>query len=72
MNCQTTEQFGCTINHYQIQLRITHAKHLLRFSDYSIDKISGECGIDDPNYFSRIFKKVEGLTPNEYRNKWQC
>lgn len=65
------EQFGCTINHYQIQLRITHAKHLLRFSDYTIEKISGECGIDDPNYFSRIFKKVEGLTPNEYRNKWQ-
>ena len=64
------EQFGITITHYQIQFRITHAKHLLRFSDHPIDKISAECGIDDPNYFSRLFKKIEGLTPNEYRSKW--
>jgi len=64
------EQFGSTINHYQIQLRITHAKQLLRFSDHPIEQIASECGIEDPNYFSRLFKKVEGLTPNEYRIKW--
>lgn len=64
------EQFGISISTYLIQIRITHAKKLLRFSDLSIDKISRECGLNDANYFSRIFKKVEGISPGEYRKKW--
>lgn len=64
------EQYGTTINHYQMQLKVTHAKQLLRFSDYSVERIASECGIDDPNYFSRLFKKIEGITPVEYRKKW--
>lgn len=64
------EQFGVTINGYMIQLRITSAKQLLRFSDKTIDEISLECGYDDSNYFSRLFKKVEGISPSEYRTSW--
>lgn len=64
------EQFGVTINNYIIQLRITNAKQLLRFSDQTIDEIALECGYDDSNYFSRLFKKVEGLSPSEYRTRW--
>ena len=64
------EQFGVSINTYLLQTRITHAKHLLRFSDLSIEKISQECGMNDANYFSRMFKKVEGVTPGEYRKRW--
>ena len=64
------EQFGTTINEYIIYLRITKAKKLLRFSDYTIEKISLICGISDANYFARLFKKVEGITPGEYRKLW--
>lgn len=64
------EQFGVTINGYLIQLRITKAKQLLRFSDKTVDEISMECGYDDSNYFSRLFKKVEGISPSEYRVQW--
>lgn len=64
------EQFGITINNYLLQIRITHAKQLLRFSDLSIETIGNECGIPDANYFSRVFKKIEGSTPGEYRRQW--
>lgn len=64
------EQFGLTINHYLLQVRITHAKQLLRFSDLPIEKIAHECGMSDSNYFTRIFKKVEGMAPGEFRRHW--
>ena len=64
------EQYGITINSYLQQVRITHAKQLLRFSDQSIDKIGAECGLNDANYFSRVFKKVEGMPPGEFRKRW--
>jgi len=64
------EQFGISVNHYLLQVRTTQAKQLLRFSDLSIEEIGQKCGIKDPNYFSRMFKKMEGSTPGEYRRKW--
>lgn len=64
------EQFGYTINNYAIQLRITKAKSLLRFSEMTVRQIAGEVGIPEPNYFCRCFKKIEGISPNEYRKRW--
>ena len=64
------ENYGLTINNYIMEKRITKAKELLRFSNFSIEKIAVECGIKDANYFSRIFKKIEGITPKEYKQTW--
>lgn len=64
------EQFGLSITNYLLQIRITHAKKLLRFTDYPIEKISQECGMNDANYFSRAFKQVEGITPGQFRKMW--
>lgn len=64
------EQFGISVNHYLLQVRTTRAKQLLRFSDLSIEQVGQECGMNDANYFSRMFKKVEGITPGEYRRRW--
>lgn len=64
------EQFGITISNYLLQVRITHAKQLLRFSDLSVEAAGRECGIPDANYFSRIFRKIEGCSPGEYRKRW--
>ncbi len=64
------QQYGCTIIGYIQQLRITHAKHLLRFSAFSIEEIALQCGVEDPNYFARLFKKIEGMTPGEFRRSW--
>lgn len=64
------EQFGVSVNNYLLQLRITHAKQLLRFSDQTIESIAVSCGLEDPNYFARLFKKVEGITPTQFRETW--
>ena len=64
------EQFGVSVNSYLTQVRITHAKQLLRFSDLSIERIGIMCGLGDANYFSRVFKKLESVAPGEYRKHW--
>lgn len=64
------EQFGMSISQYIMQLRITMAKRNLRFTTLSIEEIAAQCGLEDANYFSRIFRKVEGVAPGEYRRQW--
>lgn len=65
------EKFGITITHYVSQVRITKSKELLRFTDKTIENIAIECGFDGANYYCRVFKKIEGITPREYRKNWQ-
>lgn len=62
--------YGTTINNYILEKRITKAKELLRFSNLNIEDISKECGINDNNYFSRLFKQIEGISPKEYKKMW--
>ena len=64
------EQYGVTMVTYLQQVRITHAKRMLRFTDKSIEEIGLECGIGELNYFSRVFKKLEGVSPSEFRRVW--
>ncbi len=65
------EKFGTTVNGYIRLVRITRAKELLRFSSKSILEVGEECGFEDQNYFSRVFKKTEGVSPLVFRNIWQ-
>lgn len=62
--------YGITINNYINNLKITKAKELIRFSDLDFENIAINCGINDNNYFSRIFKKIEGISPKDYRKLW--
>ena len=54
---------------YLTRTRMTAARQLLRTPQYSIKEICAMCGYGDPNYFSRIFKRYEGVTPSEYRER---
>ncbi len=54
------------INHF-INLKIEHACQLLDIGNQNINEISYALGYDDAYYFSRIFKKVMGLSPTQYR-----
>ncbi len=61
---------GNTPNRYLIELRITHAQKLLtEYRDMEIKEISSIVGYEDQLYFSRIFKKICGVSPQEYRQK---
>ena len=64
------QKFGLPVNSYLIQKRITEAKYLLRFTDKAIEEIGHTCGMADPSYFNRVFKKVEGMSPKEFRKLW--
>ncbi len=61
------QQFGLTPVEYINRERIKLAKQLLAEGRYSISQISGRCGFDDTNYFIRLFKKKEGITPGAYK-----
>lgn len=49
--------------------RIRKAKEYLADPMFSIKEICHRCGYSDPNYFSRIFRKYEGISPSEWRGK---
>ena len=49
--------------------RIEEAKKLLSRGELSIKEISSRTGYSDPNYFTRVFKRVEDLSPSAYRSK---
>lgn len=65
------EQFGLSIGDYLLSVRITKAKNMLRFTGKTAEQIGLECGIGDVYYFSRVFKKVEGIPLREYRKLWR-
>lgn len=62
------QQTGMPLSKYMIKLRIERAKYLLREKDENIYGIALLLGYQDEKYFSKLFKKVVGLTPFEYRN----
>lgn len=64
------ETYGTTINSYIIAKRITRAKQMLRFTDMTLEEIAVAVGMNGGNYFSRLFKKIEGISPREYRKQW--
>ncbi|WP_339168331.1 response regulator [Paenibacillus sp. FSL R5-0341] len=61
------QQFGLNWSEYLGKLRINNAKLLLQNPSLRVAKISEMVGFQDEKYFSKVFKKMEGITPAEYR-----
>ena len=60
---------GSSPLNYFIHLKIQEACHQLDFSDMKINQISIMFGYEDSLYFSRIFSKIMGFSPSDYRKK---
>ena len=66
------QQYGKTISDHLLELRINNAKKRLRFTSDSVENIAITCGFNDISYFSKKFKKAEGLSPTAFRKQWLC
>lgn len=64
LNKHTGQGFSDILN----KVRIEHAKQLLRDSSLRVGDVAEEVGFSDLAHFSRVFKKQEGVSANEYRN----
>jgi two-component system response regulator YesN len=54
---------------YLIQHRLNKAKQLLEQTDLKISEIAGKIGFNDPKYFAKLFKRLYGITPTEFREQ---
>ncbi|NLN64100.1 MAG: response regulator [Clostridiaceae bacterium] len=64
-----SQEIGQTFIEYLTGKRIDEAKRMLRQTDMRSSEVAIAVGYRDPHYFSFVFKKVSGLTPNEYRRE---
>ncbi|RXZ02349.1 response regulator [Fictibacillus sp. S7] len=64
------QELNVNISDYLVRIRMNKAKSLLKNSDLKIYEIANMIGYQDDKYFRKVFKKVEGITPNEYRDQY--
>ena len=62
---------GVNINVYVNKVRVEQAKNSLLLSHDSIAEIASRVGFSDPNYFSRVFTRIIGISPTEFRRRFQ-
>ncbi|WP_139905160.1 response regulator [Clostridium thermarum] len=63
------EVVGCNFSDYINMVRINKAKEMLQHDSISIKEVCYSVGYSDPNYFSKVFKKYEGVSPTEFKGK---
>lgn len=63
------EKTGDTYVNYVMKLRINKAKELLKSTDMKIYEICEMVGYSDTNYFSKLFEKLEGCRPSDYKKR---
>ena len=66
--CKLFKQcFKVNFSAYLNEYRISRAKELLQTTRLNVREISIACGYSDANYFARVFKRITGMTPSEFR-----
>ena len=59
---------GVRFSEYLNQLRVRQAEHLLQ-QEIPVSEIAVRCGFANPGYFSKVFRKLTGLSPMEYKKQ---
>lgn len=62
---------GHTTTEYVQRLKVGKAQELLQFGDLAADAIAWELGYSDPGAFRKVFTRLVGLTPGEYRRRFR-
>lgn len=63
---------GMTSTEYCQRLRVGRARELLQFSNASVDRVAWEVGYSDPGSFRKMFTRIVGLSPSEYRRRFSA
>lgn len=63
------KEMGTTIYQYILLNRVEHLANLLLTTDRPVSEIADEVGFSDSGNFSRVFRKVKGCSPQEFRQK---
>jgi len=63
------KETGSTLLEYLTKVRIEEAKRLLENTPWNTTRIAFEVGYSDQSYFCKIFKKIEGISPFEYKKR---
>ena len=63
------KETGISFVDYVNTQRVCRAEELLRTSDKRISEIAQAVGVENSNYFSVMFRKMRGISPQEYRNQ---
>jgi two-component system response regulator YesN len=63
------EEVGMTFTEYLIAYRVEKAKEFLAITDMKVSEISNRLRYNNPQNFIRVFKKITGTTPGEYRTQ---
>ena len=66
-----SETEGMTISQYVTRKRCSHAANLLKYSDYELSDIAEYFCFSSHSHFGAQFKKVYGMTPSEYRQRYK-
>lgn len=61
---------GMTTTEYCQRLRVGRAREMLQFGTASIDRLAWEVGYNDPGAFRKVFTRIVGLSPSEYRRRF--
>ncbi len=64
-----SELLGESPSHYLLRVKIEQAANLLKTTDAPIKEISFNLGFQNPYHFSRVFKRLSGQSPSEFRNQ---
>ena len=66
--CKLFKQcFRVNFSAYLNEYRVARARELLQSTRLNVREVSTACGYSDSNYFTRVFKRITGKTPSEYR-----
>lgn len=63
------EEVGITISQYIQKIKIEEAKNLIAYTDTPLSEVSFLLYFTDQSYFTKVFKKFEGITPKQYKEK---
>lgn len=63
---------GLTTTDYAQRLRVAKAQELLQFGQQPVERIAWEVGYSDPGAFRKVFLRIVGLPPGEYRQRFHA